>query len=157
MELVESITIITVLGAVLGSVLLVVFRLYPRKTAKKQVEDSLTKTIRANSELTAEYEKRQQALLKSVQAENTKLRKELAGPVGEDEEEGIPPELLEPIAKKFGINPMQIQQLIENPKIKKMLKGNKDLLPLLPTLLGGLGNNNQQSPMGNQQLTGTGV
>jgi hypothetical protein len=152
MEILEFITVLSVLGVVSGTVIVMLIRVIPRKTTKRVAEDSVTRLINANSRLTEEYEQRQKALNKSLQSENQRLRKELGGEGEEEEEEQIPPELLAPIAQKLNMKPDQMAQLLASPQVKKLLKGNKDLLPLLPTLLGGLGG--QQNQQSNQYPQG---
>jgi len=104
-EVLEFITVLSVLGVVAGTIIVMLLRVIPRKTTKRVAEDNLTRLLTANSRLTEEYEKRQQALLKSVQSENNRLRKELS-PVDEDGEpikENVPWEVIAAGAEQMGI------------------------------------------------------
>lgn len=105
MELLEMVTIFVVLGVVSGTVLVVIKRLIPQKTAKKSADLELKRTIEANSLLTQEMEQRQKALTKSKDQEIQRLRREL-NPIDEDGspiKEVVPFETIMAGAQQMGI------------------------------------------------------
>lgn len=124
MELIEFATILSVLGVVSGTIIFVVLRFFPRKTTKKVAEDSINRLLRANNELTEQYEERQKKMFKSLQAENIKLRQELA-PVDEDGEPvkpEVPWEVIQAGAQQMGISP-----IILLPFKKQILQATKGM------------------------------
>jgi len=144
MEVLDVITLFGILGVISTIGMVLIFRIIPRKSPKKVMESELLRLQKAYSLTVDEVIARNQALNKSIQSENNRLRKELAGGDDEEEEIPLPPELLAPIAKKLNMQPAQMETLLNSPQVKKLLKGNKDILPMILPLLGGLGGNNQQ-------------
>ena len=94
---------------------------------------------------------REKAARKSLNSELNLLKKESSNEE-EDDELPIPPEMLEPIAKKLNMQPQALAAFVMSPQGKKLLKQYKDLLPALPALLGGLGNGQQNNQQPQQQM-----
>lgn len=150
MEFLEFIALLSVLGVVSGTIIMVLWRVLPRKTAKKSAEDSVTRLIKANATLTEEYEKRQQAMLKSVQNENRQLRKELY-PTDEDgqpKKEDVTLEQVMPLLQQSGIDPMLISGLsLFKKDVDKFLKGKspEEIAQLAKTVQGLFANRQNKS------------
>lgn len=151
MELTEIILILGVLGMVSGVVITVLFRVIPSKKARNAGDASVGSMYSVFNQQVTDVLKLKDNQIKSLQG---KIRQyEDSG--DEEEEESIPPELLEPIAKKFNIAPQQLSLLLDNPQVKKMLGGKNaaQTITALAPLLSGLGggNNNQSQQPNNYQ------
>jgi len=123
-NLYDLIALLSVLGVVSGTIIVIFWRFIPRKTTKKTAEDSINRLIKANTELTEQYEERQKQMLKSVQQENIRLKREL-NPTDEDGEpvkENVPWEVIQAGAQQMGINPLLLM-----PFKKQILQATKGM------------------------------
>jgi len=142
MELFDTITLFGVLGVVSTIGMVLIFRLIPRKSPKKIMESELLKLQKAYSITVDEIIARHQALNKSIQSENNRLKKELSGDSEDGEEETVDISSLLPLVK--GIFPQmdetQLMALANMPQVKKLLgnKKNLEMISGLAPLLKGM-------------------
>ena len=144
MELIEFGVIAMVLGVISGVILFVFDRKNPAKKAKNSIYESIKQLNEVKDAQITEILDRNMTELRSVKASLKAKEKELASPTEEEEEE-IPPELLEPIAKKLNMQPQQLSMLLQSPQVKKMLGGKlkPEMIGMILPLLGGLGQQKQ--------------
>lgn len=124
MELLEAFTIFGVLGVVLASIILVIFRLFPQKTTKKALDKTIiaqNQTIIEQSEfIKARYENQ----LRSVQKMNRDLQAELypTDEEGNTIQKEVPWEVIAAGAQQMGIPPLMLM-----PFKKQILKATKGM------------------------------
>lgn len=145
MELTEVLLILGVLGTVSSVIMFAISRMITPKKARNAADATsaqLYKTIQSQMD---DVTKLKDSQIKSQQNRINYLDKQLNSGEEEEEELPIPPEMLEPIAKKLNMQPAALLAFVNSPQGKKLLKQYKDLLPALPALLGGLGNGQGQN------------
>jgi len=147
MELIDSITLFGILGVISTISLVLIFRLVPRKSPKRVMESELLRLQKAYSLTVDEVIARNQALNKSIQSENNRLRKELSAEP-EEEDEQLDPAILSQIEKEIGIPKEQLALLAEMPQVKKMLgkNPNKTIMQYAPLLKNFIGKKNESQP-----------
>jgi len=103
MELYDLVALFTVLGVVSGIIIVLIFRIIPQKSPKKQAESELIRLQKAYSSTVEEIIQRKDAQIKSVNSENNRLRKELLGNEGEEDSGDVPWEVISAGAQQAGI------------------------------------------------------
>lgn len=145
MEVLDLIALLSVLGTVSGTIVYLIIRKFPQKTVKKVAEDNITRLLKANTELTEQYEERQKQMYKTLQQENIRMRKELnpTDEEGQPQKENVTLEQVMPLLQQSGIDPMLISGLsLFKKDVDKFLKGKspEEIAQLAKTVQGVLAN-----------------
>lgn len=105
MELIEAITVFGVLGVISTVIMLYIYRVVPQKSPKRQLERGLVDLQKTYSSTVEEILAHKSAHMKSIAAENNRLKKEMF-PVDDDGQpvkESVPWETIAAGAEQMGI------------------------------------------------------